>query len=80
MLSLIVRTKRSPEEVGRKLVSFFGSRGLGLESASEGDIFRFLGGAGRVIAVIRREEKDTVINFETREFEEPVKEFARQVG
>jgi hypothetical protein len=78
MLSLTVKTKKNPQEVGKRLVSYFGTGGLGLEETSEGDSYRFTGAGGHVIATVKSEDNQTFIDFETREFEEQVKKFARE--
>jgi len=80
MLNLEVKTKLSPEEVGRRLKNFFGPGGLGLEVKEETPLcFTFSGGGGYVNATVCTEEGKTKINLVTQEWEHQVKEFAGQI-
>lgn len=79
MLSLEVRTNKNPKAVRERIVSYFGPEGLGLEDTSEGDMLRFTGGGGHVIATLREDSQETVIDFETREFEQQVRSFAAKI-
>ena len=81
MLNLEIKTKRSPEEVGRQLKKFFGPGGLGLEIKEETPLcFAFTGGGGYVNATVCMEEGKTKINLVTQEWEYQVKEFAAILG
>jgi hypothetical protein len=80
MLTLTVETRKSPDDVARKLSAFFGPPGLGLEPTREGNRHCFTGGGGHVIANVSKADGKTCVDLETREFEEQVKEFARAVA
>ena len=81
MLNLEVRTDRSKDEVKQALTDFFGEGGLGLK-AHRGyrPATHFTGGGGFVFAYIREIDGKRVVELLAREWEEPVREFAAQIG
>jgi hypothetical protein len=81
MLKLELRTKKSPEYVGRKLKSFFGQGGLGLELKEETPAcLTFEGGGGHVSASICEEGDETRVDLVTQEWDFQVKEFSSRLG
>ena len=78
MLSLTAKTKNKPEVVVKKAVEFFGGYGLKVKEQGE-DGVSFEGGGGYININASVEGKLTTVDFETREWEEPVREFARTI-
>ena len=77
MLKLSTTTKLKPEEVIKKAVSYFGPGGYGLNIVSQNETCITLeGGGGMVDITTCAEDKKTSVDFETREWEFQVKEFA----
>lgn len=78
MLNLETRSKKPPEKIIGQFKSYFGSDGLGLKLTSDcADHLTFVGGGGYVTARFCTEDNQTVVGIETREWDFPVKEFAR---
>ncbi len=76
-----VETKLSPEEATEKASAYFGEGGLGLEATDRGPCcVHFAGGGGHVLATAYLEEKKTVVELETREWDHYVKQFMREIG
>jgi hypothetical protein len=75
-----VQTRKSPEEVIRKAVGYFGEEGLGLSVGTE-DLccVTFEGGGGYVSVAASQEEGKTTVELETREWDNQVKKFMVQV-
>jgi hypothetical protein len=80
MLKLSTTTKLKPEEVIKKAVSFFGPGGYGLKVIQQNETNVTLeGGGGMVDISAGAEDKKTSVDFETREWEIQVKEFAGKI-
>jgi hypothetical protein len=80
MLRLEVKTRLSEEQVKQRIKVFF-KEGEGLRVTAEApDCLTFEGGGGYVTATIGREAHETRVELETREWEEQVKQFARDVS
>jgi len=80
MAAYSVYTKLSPEEALKKAVAYFGGE-LGLELVDENACcVSFVGGGGHITVTARSEEKRTVVDLETREWDYHVKQFMRRVG
>jgi hypothetical protein len=80
MLKLEVKTRLPEEQVKQRLKVFF-KDGNGLNITTEApDCLTFEGGGGYVAATICREANETRVELETREWEEQVKQFARDVS
>ena len=80
MLNLTTKTKLKPEEVVKKAVAYFGPGGYGLTVSNKTDTcVSFQGGGGGVDISTCAEDKGTSVDFETREWEIQVKEFARNI-
>ena len=80
MLNLTTKTKLKPEEVVKKAVAYFGPGGYGLTVTNKTDTcVSFQGGGGGVDISTCAEDKGTSVDFETREWEIQVKEFARNI-
>ncbi len=80
MLKLKTRTKSKPEEVVKKAVEFFGPDGYGLKVTEKTDTCAsFEGGGGGVSVTTCTDDKGTSVDLEAREWETPVKEFARKI-
>ena len=80
MLKLDVKTQLPEEEVKHRLKAFFKvDNGLNITTEAP-DCLTFEGGGGYVTATICREANETRVEFETREWEEQVKKFARNVS
>jgi hypothetical protein len=75
-----VETKLEPEEAIRKAVAYFGEGGLGLEAIEENPCcIRFEGGGGHVSATAYKEGKKTTLELETREWDNQVKQFMKEL-
>lgn len=80
MLSLEVKTKLSDAEAAKRIKRYFAGQ-LGLEIMEESDGYlTFEGGGGFVNAMLRHEDGETHVDFETREWEEQVKKMAEQLN
>ena len=80
MLKLEVKTRLSEEQLKQQTTSFF-KDDLGLDITAEAsDCVTFAGGGGYVTASFSRDQEATRVELETREWEEPVKQFARAVS
>ena len=80
MLKLEVKTRLPEEQVKQRIKAFF-KEGLGLNVTSEvTDCVSLEGGGGFVTATLYRDTNGARIDFETREWEEQVKQFAREVS
>ena len=81
MLKVEKRTKKSPQEVARKLKAFFGKGGLGLDLKEETPTcLTFEGGGGYVSATLCEEDKEIRIDLATQEWDNQVKAFAMRLG
>lgn len=79
MLNLEVKTRLQEEEALRRLKSFF-KEGYGLNVTHEApDHLAMEGGGGYVAATVCRDNGETRIELETREWEQQVKKFAEEV-
>jgi hypothetical protein len=76
-----VTTKKSPEEAIQEAVAFFGKDGVGLSADQQGPCcVYFEGGGGFVRATASvGEDKRTVVELETREWDRSVKQFMGKV-
>ena len=80
MLKLEVKTRLPEEQVKQRVKAFF-KDGNGLNITAETfDCMTFEGGGGYVTATLCREADETRVELETREWEEQVKQFAREVS
>ncbi len=80
MLKLEVKTRLSEEQVKQRIKAFFkDSYGLNVTSEAA-DCVTLEGSGGFVTATLRRDANETRVEFETREWEEQVKRFAREVS
>lgn len=80
MLKLEVKTRLPEEQVKQRVKAFF-KDGNGLDITAEtSDCVTFEGGGGYVTATLYREANETRVELETREWEEQVKRFAREVS
>ncbi|MDA1003002.1 MAG: hypothetical protein O3B31_06595 [Chloroflexi bacterium] len=79
MLRLAVNTKKSPEEVMREAHQQFGKHGLGLEVNEAGGRVTFSGAGGYVTIAFENDGGKTVVDISSREFDEPVRKFARKL-
>jgi hypothetical protein len=81
VLKLEKKTKKTPQEVARKLKIFFGQGGLGLVLKEETPTcLTFEGGGGYVTATLCEEETGTRVDLATQEWDYQVKEFASRLG
>ena len=80
MLQLELRSKLSPEKVVKDLQRFFGEGGLGLElKEATHACLTFEGGGGYVTANLCQDEKQTLIQIVTQEWDYQVKQFASKL-
>ena len=80
MLKLNVRTKSKPEEVVKKALEFFGPGGYGLKVTEQSDTCAYFeGGGGGIEVTACTDDKGTLVDLETREWEYQVKEFAGKI-
>ena len=76
MLNLETTSKRSLIKTAEKVTKFFGEKGLGLDQKSNSpDCLTFEGGGGYVNVMLCADKEKTILNFETREWENQVKKF-----
>lgn len=81
MINLEVETKLSVEEASKRLKSFFGKGGLGLDIVEETtECLNFAGSGGFVNAVICPAEGKTKIELQSQEWEIQVNEFASNLS
>lgn len=80
MLRLTVTTKHTPTEVMRRARAFFGVGGLGLEPSDVAAGVSFSGAGGFVTLALADEDGSTVVDISTREFDQPVRRFAREIA
>lgn len=75
-MTMEVRTPLPADELGSRLSAFFGTGGLGLESAETGPgRLHFEGGGGHVTASLHREGDRTLLRISTSGWAAPVKRF-----
>ena len=80
MINLEIETKLSAEEALRRVKSFFGKGGLGLDIVVESsECLDFEGVGGFVNAVICPSEGNTRIKLRSQEWEHHVREFASEL-
>jgi len=80
MINLETESKLSIEEITKRAKSFFGKGGLGLEIVDEStECLNFAGGGGFVNVVICPTEGKNRVELQTREWENPVKQFASKL-
>ncbi len=80
MLNITTKTKLSPEEVVKQAVDFFGPNGYKLEVKEQSaDCAYFEGGGGGVDVIACSEEKETSVEFTSREWDYQVKEFIGKI-
>lgn len=80
MLKLSTSTKLTPKQVIDKALDFFGPGGYGLEVKDQSETCAtFEGGGGGVWITTCAEKGLTTVDFETREWEGQVKEFAGKI-
>jgi len=80
MINLETESKLSIEEITKRAKSFFGKGGLGLEIVDEStECLNFTGGGGFVNVVICPTEGKNRVELQTREWENPVKQFASKI-
>ncbi len=76
MLNATKESKLKPEEVIKRAVNFFGSKGLGLIIKEEDKCSVYLeGGGGGVRVNTTASKKGSTVDVETREWETQVKDF-----
>ena len=81
MINLEIKTKLSQEDAAKRLKSFFGKGGLGLDLDEETPgCFNFSGSGGYVNAVLCPDEGKTKIELQSQEWEHQVKTFAASIG
>ena len=80
MLKLNVRTKRSPADVVKKTLEFFGPGGYGLKVTKQSDTcVSFEGGGGDITVTACADNKGASVDIETQGWENQVREFARKI-
>jgi hypothetical protein len=76
-----VATKMSPQEAIAYAKDYFGPGGVGLQVIDEDELCVTLqGGGGHVSVVACADEKKTVLELETREWDYPVRQFMSKVS
>lgn len=80
MLRLTVNTKKSQAEVLSEAARHFGDGGLGLQGEEADGRVTFSGAGGYVTVAFESEDGKTVVDISSREFDEPVRKFARKIG
>ena len=75
-----VSTRLLPEEIIRQAMAFFGHRGLGLEVTDRSQCCAHFEGGGGYVSVTVSEGKKTEVELVTREWDEDVKRFMRQIA
>ena len=79
-MNIITTTKLNPEEAVKQAVEFFGPDGLGLkhtQDTPECAYFEGTGGSVNVSACV--DEKQTLVELESREWDSQVKEFIGKI-
>ncbi len=80
MLKIATTTKLSPEEAIKKAISFFGPTGFQLKIVDQASSsVSFEGGGGSIEITACQENGKTNVEFLSREWDEPVKEFIRKI-
>lgn len=80
MLKIAAKTKLSPEEAIKKAIEFFGPKGFQLKIFDQTSSSVFLeGGGGSIEITTCQENGKTSVEFLSREWDEPVKEFIRKI-
>jgi hypothetical protein len=80
MLKLNVKTKRSPADVVKKALEFFGAGGYGLKVTQQSDTcISFEGGGGDIAVTACAERKGASVDIETQGWENQVQEFAHKI-
>jgi hypothetical protein len=80
MIKIAKQTGLAPEEVIDRASKFFGKDGEGLEEKERNPCcISFEGGGGYVSISINEEEKNRMVDVETREFEYQAKQFLVKV-
>ena len=76
MIKIAKQTRLTPEQVIDRASKFFGKDGEGLEEKERNPCcISFEGGGGYVSISINEEEKNRMVDVETREFEYQAKQF-----
>ena len=76
MIKIAKQTRLTPEQVIDRASKFFGKNGEGLEEKERNPCcISFEGGGGYVSISINEEEKNRIVDVETREFEYQAKQF-----
>ncbi len=76
MIKIAKQTRLTPEQVIDRASKFFGKNGEGLEEKERNPCcISFEGGGGYVSISINEEEKNRMVDVETREFEYQAKQF-----
>lgn len=80
MLSMTKESVLKPEDVIRRAMDFFGSKGLGLTLREEESYsVYFEGGGGGVRVNAAESKKGSTIDVETREWESQVEDFLARI-
>jgi hypothetical protein len=80
MLKLVCRTNRPAEEVVKRIKSFFGESGLGLDLKEETPTcFAFEGGGGYVTVTLCEDDGGIRVDLVTQEWDRQVKRFASRL-
>ncbi len=80
MLTIVTKTKLSPEEAIKRAVEFFGPGGYGLAIKNQTpDCASFEGGGGGVEVTACSGEKRTSVELFSREWDYQVKEFIGKI-
>jgi len=73
-----VETRDNPDQILRKAEAFFGDAGLGLEVVERGSCcVSFEGGGGHVSVTVVEEDRKTLVDLETREWDYQVRGFMK---
>jgi hypothetical protein len=81
MLTIVTRTKLSPEEAIKRAVEFFGPGGYGLEVKEQSpECTHFEGGGGGVEITAWVEKKGTSVEVLSEEWDFQVKKFIRKIS
>ena len=76
-----VTTTLSPQAAISYAKDYFGPQGLGLEAIDEQETSVTLtGGGGHVSVIACGDEKKTILELETREWDYPVRQFMQEVS
>lgn len=79
MLNLTVNTREDREAVLKEALAFFGEHGVGLQAHETPDGLTFSSHLGFVQLSFSSDAGGAVVDIATREFEEQVRTFARQI-